>query len=149
MTHLIEKSAVVAEINKVLNSYDPNEITSGRYALVRLRDFLDTLEVKDDMDTIHPIDDVVSNDPIISPELLTASAAYAREQLANPDYPIYNDEYELLCAFEAGAKWQEAKIQAQSMAVAHGCPKETVIYGQDQTMNSSNKFPNLCQTTKR
>lgn len=43
---LIDKSAVVAEINRVLNSYDPNEITSGRYALVSLRDFLDTFEVK-------------------------------------------------------------------------------------------------------
>ena len=44
---LINKSAVVAEINRVLNSYDPNEITSGRYALVDLRNFLDTLEVKE------------------------------------------------------------------------------------------------------
>ena len=44
---LIDKSAVVAEINRVLNSYDPNEITSGRYALVSLRNFLDTLEVKE------------------------------------------------------------------------------------------------------
>ena len=46
MKHLIDKDAVVAEINRVLNSYDPNEITSGRYALNDLRDFLDTLEVK-------------------------------------------------------------------------------------------------------
>ena len=44
---LIDKAAVIAEINRVLNSYDPNEITSGRYALVDLRDFLDTLEVKE------------------------------------------------------------------------------------------------------
>ena len=42
---LIDKSAVVTEINRVLDSYDPNEITSGRYALVDLRKFLDTLEV--------------------------------------------------------------------------------------------------------
>ena len=47
MKEYIDKAAVVAEINRVLNSYDPNEITSGRYALVRLRDFLDTLEVKE------------------------------------------------------------------------------------------------------
>lgn len=47
MKHLIDKTIVVAEINRVLNSYDPNEITSGRYALVKLRDFLDTLEVKE------------------------------------------------------------------------------------------------------
>ena len=44
---LIDKSAIVAEINRVLNSYDPNEITSGRYALIDLRDFLDTLKTKD------------------------------------------------------------------------------------------------------
>jgi len=47
MTQYIDKSAVVAEINRVLNSYDTNEITSGRYALVNLRDFLDTIEVKE------------------------------------------------------------------------------------------------------
>lgn len=35
------------EINRVLNSYDPNEITSGRYALVDLRNFLDIFEVKE------------------------------------------------------------------------------------------------------
>ena len=44
---LIDKEKVVEEINSILNSYDPNEITSGRYALVKLREFLDTLEVKE------------------------------------------------------------------------------------------------------
>jgi len=44
---LIDKDKVIAEIERVLNSYDPNEITSGRYALAKLRDFLDTLEVKE------------------------------------------------------------------------------------------------------
>lgn len=47
MEPYIKKADIVAEINRVLNSYDPNEITSGRYALVRLRDFIDTLEVKE------------------------------------------------------------------------------------------------------
>ena len=47
MAQYIDKDALVAEINRVLNSYDPNEITSGRYALVDLRNFIDTLEVKD------------------------------------------------------------------------------------------------------
>lgn len=47
MAQFIDKAAVVAEINRVLNSYDPNEITSGRYALCNLRDFLDTLDVKE------------------------------------------------------------------------------------------------------
>ncbi len=43
---LIDKEKVVDEIKRVLNSYDPNEITSGRYALVDLRNFLDSLEEK-------------------------------------------------------------------------------------------------------
>ena len=47
MAQYIDKDDVVAEINRVLDSYDPNEITSGRYALIGLRDFLDTLEVKE------------------------------------------------------------------------------------------------------
>lgn len=44
---LIDKDAILAEIERVLNSYDPNEITSGRYALADLRDFINTLEVKE------------------------------------------------------------------------------------------------------
>lgn len=44
---LIDKEKVIEEINGILNSYDPNEITSGRYELVKLREFLDTLEVKE------------------------------------------------------------------------------------------------------
>ena len=44
---LIDKNKVVEEINRILDSYDPNEITSGRYELVKLRNFLDTLEVKE------------------------------------------------------------------------------------------------------
>jgi len=48
MEQYISKSAVVAEINRVIKSYDPtNEITSGRYALVCLRNFIENLEVKD------------------------------------------------------------------------------------------------------
>ncbi len=43
---LIDKDKVVTETERVLNSYDPNEITSGRYVLVDLRNFIDTLEVK-------------------------------------------------------------------------------------------------------
>ena len=48
----IDKDKVVAEINRVLNSYDPNEITSGRYALVKLREFIDTLDVKEEIATL-------------------------------------------------------------------------------------------------
>ena len=31
--------------------------------------------------------------------------SYARERLSIDDYPVYNDEYELMLAFEAGAEW--------------------------------------------
>ena len=31
---------------------------------------------------------------------------YARERLSNDDYPFYNDEYEIMLAFEAGANWR-------------------------------------------
>jgi len=44
---LVDKDKVVEKINSVLDSFDPNEITSGRYALADLRDFINTLEVKD------------------------------------------------------------------------------------------------------
>lgn len=47
MAQYIDKADVTAEIDRVLNSYDPNEITSGRYALAKLRSFLDTLDVKE------------------------------------------------------------------------------------------------------
>ena len=47
---LIDKDKVVEKINSVLDSFDPNEITSGRYELVKLRNFLDTLEVFDTLE---------------------------------------------------------------------------------------------------
>lgn len=31
---------------------------------------------------------------------------YARVRLSIDDYPVYNDEYELMFAFEAGAEWR-------------------------------------------
>lgn len=34
-----------------------------------------------------------------------AAYDYAWERLSNDDYPVYNDEYEIALAFEAGAEW--------------------------------------------
>ena len=34
-----------------------------------------------------------------------AAIDYARERLSNEDYPYYNDEYEIMLAFEAGVEW--------------------------------------------
>lgn len=43
----------------------------------------------------------------VSNDLEEAATSYVRKQLSNPDYPTYNDEYEMECAFEAGAQWQK------------------------------------------
>ena len=39
---------------------------------------------------------------------LKAAIDYSRERLSNDDYPTYNDEYEIMLAFEAGAEWNGA-----------------------------------------
>lgn len=36
--------------------------------------------------------------------------SYARERLSIDDYPVYNDEYELMLAFEAGAEWRQSNL---------------------------------------
>lgn len=46
----------------------------------------------------------------VSNDLEEAATKYARKQLSNPDYPTYNDEYEMECAFEAGAQWQKEQM---------------------------------------
>ena len=46
----------------------------------------------------------------VSEGLEEAATKYARKQVANPDYPTYNDEYEMVCAFEAGAQWQKKQL---------------------------------------
>lgn len=40
---------------------------------------------------------------------------YARERLSNDDYPFYNDEYEIMLAFEAGAEWQKEKMIGKAL----------------------------------
>lgn len=36
--------------------------------------------------------------------------SYARVRLSMDDYPLYNDEYELMLAFEAGAEWRQSNL---------------------------------------
>ena len=74
------------------------------------------IEEKSKLFTEAHKDDVVSNDTIkvISNDLEEAATKYARKQLSNPDYPTYNDEYEMECAFEAGAQWQKKQIIKKS-----------------------------------
>ena len=64
MNQYINKAVVVAEIDRVLNSYDPNQITSGRYALASLRDFLDTIEAKE-VNLEKEYEEFVVDDPIL------------------------------------------------------------------------------------
>jgi len=51
-----------------------------------------------------------SQEDTVSNDLEKAATKYARKQLSNPDYPTYNDEYEMECAFEAGAQWQKQQL---------------------------------------
>ena len=46
MMQLVDKNIIVEAIKKRLESHHPTEITSGRYALTELLEFLDTLETK-------------------------------------------------------------------------------------------------------
>ena len=126
LQQLIEKSAVIAEIDRMLQKEYPcdnSEQEAGYdFALYELQDFLDTLEVKEEP---------------VTEELEEASKEWLRPQL-DKSYANYGeakmmeltrfDGYAMLDAIEFGAKWgkeqAEIKIKAQSMALAHGCPKE-------------------------
>lgn len=64
MTQYISKSAVIAEIERRIKEIDEiGTYLSPKGVLTNLLCHLDTLEVNE-VDAIHPIDDVVSNDPI-------------------------------------------------------------------------------------
>ena len=65
----------------------------------------------DGLSLIDNFIDSLEEEPI-SNDLEEAATKYARKQLSNPDYPTYNDEYEMVCAFEAGAQWQKERDQS-------------------------------------
>jgi len=102
MTQYIDKSAVVAEINRVLNSYDPNEITSGRYELASLRSFLDSIEVKE-----------VKEDPVSDnlEEAIAQSLIY-HENNGDDFRSDKQIETAYRYGFETCAKWKEMKLQS-------------------------------------
>ena len=57
---------------------------------------------------------------------------YARNRLANDDYPVYSDEYELKLAYKAGI--EDAKNHPHWISVDEELPKENdfiLIYGKD------------------
>lgn len=129
MKQYIDKSSVLAEIEKLQDSTmdeDGNFYTAKAQAeydvLCVLEEYLDTLEVKEES---------------VTEELEEASKEWLRPQL-DKSYANYGeakmmeltrfDGYAMLDAIEFGAKLgkeqAEIKIKAQSMALAHGCPKE-------------------------
>jgi len=48
-------------------------------------------------------------------ELEKATIDYSRERLSNDDYPVYNDEYEIELAFEAGVEWQREQFEKERL----------------------------------
>lgn len=48
-------------------------------------------------------------------ELEKAAIDYSRERLSNDDYPVYNDEYEIELAFEAGVEWQREQFENERL----------------------------------
>ena len=106
-----------AKINYAINMalYWPKVI---KWAYISdLHSFIHSIEVPEK-------DDGINN---LSSDLEEAAKDYARKQLANPDYPTYNDEYEIECAFEAGAKWQEE----QSIRAVEIAREEVIEKAQD------------------
>ena len=90
---LVNIEIIKDELERLIRNYRFYSSTEAKYryeAYTELSEWLDGLEVKE-----------------TSKDLEEAATKYARKQLSNPDYPTYNDEYEMECAFEAGAQWQK------------------------------------------
>ena len=111
MKQYIDKSALVAEIEKLLHKdKHSNEYISGKkYALIKILSFIDTLEVKED---------VVSNDPLansleISRHGNSHNGGNGNLEEAASQYPSvichispqWKSEVENV--FKAGAEWQK------------------------------------------
>lgn len=81
--------------------------------------------------------DSLQEEPV-SNDLKEAATKYARKQVANPDYPTYNDEYEMECAFEAGAQWQKENLwkDAQSDDLPE-IDREVIVLYQRYPMENS------------
>ena len=112
MEQYISKSALVAEINRVLNSYDPNEITSGRYALVDLLSFIDTLEVKE-------VDLEKELDSLIIPELKKYKALPSLMDVAKHFFELgllLQTETNITFKYNIGESVREYKAQKEEKA---------------------------------
>ena len=134
MKAYIDKTALIAEIERRID--EVNQIDKASYevglfdAYKIILSFLDTLEVKEiGVDLGDPQGDIgvkwVQEEPV-SNDLEEAAFEYA-------EACKYDESEKLLCAehFKAGAEWgknqAKVEIQAQSMALPHGCPKEEAV----------------------
>ena len=66
MKHLIDKDALVAEIEKELNTtkkYSTEYVNGKKYALKKILSFLDTLEVKEEPE--FTVDDIMKLDALL------------------------------------------------------------------------------------
>ena len=104
MRHLINKDAVVAEIEKELNTtkkYSTEYVNGKKYALNKILSFIDTLEVKE-----------VEEEPV-SEDLGEAANTYVNNwyKLNNLDKESYPIDVEISKNdFKAGAKWQKEQL---------------------------------------
>lgn len=98
---LVNIEIIKDELERLIRNYRFYSSTEAKYryeAYTELSEWLDGLEVKE-----------------TSKDLEEAATKYARKQLSNPDYPTYNDEYEMECAFEAGAQWQKQQTMKDAI----------------------------------
>lgn len=121
MKQYIDKAAVVAEIEKRRKEWSYGSSIEAKYKREECDDFLallDTLEMKDDMDAIHPIEDVVSNDTLansleISRHGNSHNGNNSDLEEAAGNYPSIirtispQWESEIERAFIAGTQWQK------------------------------------------
>lgn len=117
MKQYIDKAAVVAEIERRRKEWSYGSSIEAKYKREECDDFisfLDILEVKDGMDTIHPIEDVVSNDTLANSLEISGNSRNGETlEEAAKNYksaihivsPQWTSEVEN--AFIAGAEWQK------------------------------------------
>ena len=122
MKQYISKSVLAAEIERLIKSYSPIWSSEGKYRVEAYKEILDFIN-----SNCLEINRSGNSHIGENGDLEKAAASYAREQLRNPDYPTYNDEYEIECAFKAGAQWQkEQKVLNDNNKEYHRVPSTTL-----------------------
>lgn len=85
----------------------------------------------------------VQEEPV-SEELRKAARKYARERVADPDFPVYNDEYEVTCAFEDGAEWQQERFEKNRLKHCNSITNEQAELEQkflDEHLDKHDRIP--------